>query len=51
MQKTLRYAFVQSLPVLFGYLFMGIAFGILLQNAGYNFIWAFFIFVVLYRSD
>ncbi|WP_122789189.1 AzlC family ABC transporter permease [Intestinibacillus sp. Marseille-P6563] len=51
MQKTLRYAFVQSLPVLFGYLFMGIAFGILLQNAGYNFIWAFFISLTCYAGS
>lgn len=51
MKKTLRYAFLQTIPVLFGYLFMGIAFGILLQKAGYNFIWAFFIAVFCYAGS
>lgn len=51
MKKTLRCAFQQTIPVLFGYLFMGIAFGILLQKAGYNFIWAFFIAVFCYAGS
>ena len=37
---TLRFAFKQSLPVLFGYLFLGAAFGIMLFKAGYNWVWA-----------
>lgn len=40
MKKELSFAFRRSIPVLFGYLFLGIAFGLMLQNAGYNFIWA-----------
>ncbi len=51
LRKTLRYAFVQSLPVLFGYVFMGMAFGLLLQDAGYNFIWAFFISLTCYAGS
>lgn len=51
MHKTLRYAFIQTLPVLFGYLFMGIAFGILLEKAGYHFIWAFFISLTCYAGS
>lgn len=35
MKATLRYAFLKSLPVLFGYVFLGIAFGILMQQAGF----------------
>jgi 4-azaleucine resistance transporter AzlC len=46
-----KYAIVQTLPVLFGYVFMGIAFGILLQKAGYNFIWAFFISLIVYAGS
>jgi len=50
-KETLKYAFLQTLPVLFGYLFMGIAFGILLQQAGYNFLWAFFISSIVYAGS
>lgn len=46
-----RYAFLKSVPVLCGYLFLGIAFGILLQNAGYNAIWAFFISLFVYAGS
>lgn len=41
MGKEFRYAIIRSLPVMCGYVFLGIAFGIVLQQAGYNFIWAF----------
>jgi 4-azaleucine resistance transporter AzlC len=38
--KTLRYAFKQILPVFFTYVFVGIAFGILINEAGYSMPWA-----------
>lgn len=38
--KALRSAFPHTIPVLMGYMFMGIAFGILLRSKGYNFGWA-----------
>ena len=34
MKKYIKYAFSRTLPVLFGYIFLGIAFGIVLQQAG-----------------
>ena len=37
---TFKKAFIASLPTLAGYTFMGIAFGLLLNKIGYNFIWA-----------
>ena len=40
MKKTVQYAFYKSLPVMFGYVFLGTAFGILLQQAGYGLPWA-----------
>ncbi len=49
--KTIRYAFIQSMPVLFGFVFLGIAFGILLQQAGYNFAWAFLISLIVYAGS
>lgn len=51
MSKEFRFALKQTLPVLFGYLFLGIGFGILLQRAGYNFIWAFFCSLFIYAGS
>lgn len=48
---TLRYAIKQSLPVLFGYLFLGSAFGIMLYEAGYNWVWAMLISIVVYAGS
>lgn len=49
--KKLKYAFPKSLPVMCGYVFLGIAWGILLEENGYNFIWAFFISLVVYAGS
>ena len=38
--KTLQYALKQILPVFFTYVFVGIAFGILIHEAGYSLPWA-----------
>ena len=40
--KTIKCAFVQTIPVLMGYTTMGAAFGILLNKAGFHPVWAFF---------
>lgn len=50
-KKTVAFAFKKSLPVLFGYLFLGSAFGIMLYDAGYNFIWAIFISLIVYAGS
>ncbi len=50
MKKTLRRAFAQTLPVLCGYLFLGIAFGLLLQRAGYGWVWALCISLFVYSG-
>ena len=34
--KTLRYAFVRTLPIMAGYLVLGLSFGVLLQSKGYG---------------
>ena len=48
---TIKYAFKKSLPVLFGYLFLGSAVGIMLYDAGYNWVWAILISVVVYAGS
>lgn len=50
-KETFKFALNKSLPVLFGYLFLGSAFGIMLYNAGYNFIWAIFISLFIYAGS
>lgn len=51
MKKTFKQAFVQTIPVLCGYLFLGIAFGVLLQQAGFGAPWAFFISLFVYAGS
>lgn len=50
-KETFRFALKKSLPVLFGYLFLGSAFGIMLYDAGYNFIWAIIISLLVYAGS
>ncbi|MEA4922580.1 MAG: AzlC family ABC transporter permease [Eubacteriaceae bacterium] len=38
----MRFAFMRDIPVMLGYITMGIAFGLMLEEIGYNFVWAFF---------
>lgn len=50
-RRTFSFALKKSLPVLFGYLFLGSAFGIMLYDAGYNWIWAIFISLIVYAGS
>lgn len=49
--KTPLFALKKSVPVLFGYLFLGSAFGIMLYEAGYNWIWAIFASLIVYAGS
>lgn len=49
--NAIVFAWKQSIPVMLGYIFLGIAFGLLLQNAGYSFWWAFLVSVVVYAGS
>lgn len=40
MNKELKYALVQTVPVLVGFLFIGMAFGLLMNDAGFGLGWA-----------
>lgn len=49
--QEVRFAFTQTIPVMLGYLFLGIAFGLMMQDAGYSFWWAFFSSVCIYAGS
>lgn len=51
MKKQITAALQLSFPVMIGYLFLGIAFGILLEKQGYSFLWAIFISTVVYAGS
>lgn len=50
-RKALKAAFPLTLPVMAGYLFLGLGFGILLESKGFSFIWAFFMSVIIYAGS
>lgn len=49
--NTIKQAFYTSIPVLAGYIVLGIGFGILLRNAGYGVIWAASMSVIIYAGS
>lgn len=48
---SVRYAFKRSLPVMAGYLVLGIGFGILLETKGYGVWWALLMSVFIYAGS
>ena len=51
MKKAFQYALVRSIPVMLGYIFLGIAFGLVLQKAGLGPGWASLISLVVYAGS
>lgn len=49
--KAFRAAFPCTIPVLTGYLFIGIAFGVMFQEKGYHFLWAVLMSVLVYAGS
>ena len=49
--ETVKKAFYRSIPVLAGYVVLGIGFGILLRNAGYGVLWAFAMSALIYAGS
>lgn len=49
--STIKAAFLDTIPVLTGYLFLGMGFGILLSEAGYSFGWSFFMALFIYAGS
>ncbi len=50
-RKALKAAFPLTLPVMAGYLFLGMGFGILLESKGFSVIWAFFMSIIIYAGS
>lgn len=50
-RKAFTSAFPHTLPVMAGYLFLGMGFGILLESNGYSFLWAIFMSVIIYAGS
>ena len=50
-KKLFLYAFRKSIPVLLGYVFLGVAFGIVLQSSGLTWPWALLISGIVYAGS
>jgi len=50
-KKELKQAFVASLPVMAGYVFLGMGFGIVLNSKGYGVLWALAMSVFIYAGS
>ena len=50
-RRAFAAAFPATVPVLMGYLSIGIAFGLMLEAVGYNVIWAFFMSLTIYAGS
>ena len=50
-KKTVKAAFIKSLPVFAGYIVLGIGFGVLLAKAGYGIWWALAMSVTMYAGS
>lgn len=48
---TIRQAFLKSVPVMAGYIVLGIGFGILMRNAGYGIAWAAAMSIFIYAGS
>lgn len=51
MKKILKQVFPQTIPVMAGYISLGIAFGVLLQSAGYGLIWSLMMSLFIYAGS
>ena len=51
MKRIIRQVFPQTIPVMAGYISLGIAFGLLLQSIGYGPVWAFLMSLFIYAGS
>lgn len=51
MLNSLKFSFKRSIPIMVGFFPVGIAYGILMANAGYNFVWSGFTSLVVFAGS
>ena len=49
-RRIISQAFYKSLPVMAGYVVLGIGFGILLRSAGYGLVWSLAMSILIYAG-
>ncbi len=49
--RTVKLAFYKTVPVMAGYLVLGIGFGILMRNAGYGVLWTAAMSIFIYAGS
>lgn len=49
--NSVKNAFIDTLPVLAGYLVLGMGFGIIMKSSGYGFLWAFCMSAFIYAGS
>lgn len=50
-ERTISYSFRASLPIMAGYIVLGLGFGLLLQSKGYGWWWATFMSIIVYAGS
>ena len=50
-EMTAKYAFKQSIPIMAGYIVLGLGFGVLLEAKGYGVLWAIAMSVFIYAGS
>ena len=50
MKQTFLYAFRRSIPIMLGFFPLGIAYGVLMESVGYNFLWSGFASVTVFAG-
>lgn len=48
---TIKYSFKASIPIMAGYIVLGMGFGILLESKGYGWLWAFLMSLFIYAGS
>lgn len=51
MKKAIKAAFPNTIPVMLGYISVGMAFGLLFEKSGYNLLWAILMSIVVYAGS
>jgi 4-azaleucine resistance transporter AzlC len=51
MKPAVKHAFIYTIPMIAGYMFTGIAFGVLFASKGYSFIWCIMMAIIVYAGS